>query len=106
MSCSAVRCLWTVLAIRPNASRVPRRVYTCTRESRLRSGDGVDDSGNNLPSLDVPPTYTADWGFSDGAQNDIFTKSSNPAGDQGLINPYATGTGTVSYSYVCSQCFA
>lgn len=54
-------------------------------------------SGNNLPALDVPPTYTADWGFADGAQNDIFTKSSDPAGDAGFINPYATGTKSFSY---------
>lgn len=56
--------------------------------------------GNNLPPLDVPPSYSGQWGFADGAQTDIFTKSSNPAGDANLINPYATATGTQSYTYV------
>ena len=57
-------------------------------------------SGNNIQFREDPPTYTNEWGFADGAQTDIFTKSSNPAGDANLINPYATGTGTVSYSSV------
>ncbi|OCF78392.1 hypothetical protein I204_00332 [Kwoniella mangroviensis CBS 8886] len=36
--------------------------------------------GNNLPNLDTPPNYRDNWGFADGAQNDIFQVSSNPAG--------------------------
>lgn len=35
--------------------------------------------GNNLPSLDTPPSYNNAWGFADGAQNDIFSPATNPA---------------------------
>ncbi|WVQ97816.1 hypothetical protein IAU59_004931 [Kwoniella sp. CBS 9459] len=35
--------------------------------------------GNNLPHLDNPPLYRAQWGFADGAQNDIFDAASRPA---------------------------
>ncbi|OCF37563.1 hypothetical protein I316_00689 [Kwoniella heveanensis BCC8398] len=35
--------------------------------------------GNNLPHLDTPPLYRSEWGFTDGAQNDIFTAASTPA---------------------------
>ncbi|WWD04019.1 hypothetical protein V865_002082 [Kwoniella europaea PYCC6329] len=35
--------------------------------------------GNNLPNLDDPPLYRDNWGFADGAQNDIFTPAATPA---------------------------
>jgi hypothetical protein len=37
-------------------------------------------SGNNLPDLPVPPNYNNKWGFSDGAQTDIFTPAATAAG--------------------------
>jgi uncharacterized protein YbdZ (MbtH family) len=38
-------------------------------------------SGNNLPSLAVPPNYNDNWGFANGAQNDIFTAATNANGN-------------------------
>ena len=35
-------------------------------------------SGNNLPDLDTPPNYNENWGFKNGAQNDIFSSSTQP----------------------------
>lgn len=37
-------------------------------------------SGNNLPNLPTPPNYNDNWGFADGAQNDIFTPTSTGGG--------------------------
>lgn len=37
-------------------------------------------SGNNMPNLDVPPNYNTDWGFANGAQNDIFSPAATPVG--------------------------
>lgn len=50
-------------------------------------------SGNNLPHLDVPPMYNDAWGFSDGAQNDIFAAISGTAAPTTYQdNPYASVT--------------
>ncbi|WWC92056.1 uncharacterized protein L201_007010 [Kwoniella dendrophila CBS 6074] len=46
--------------------------------------------GNNLPNLDTPPNYRDNWGFADGAQNDIFQVSTNPASS---FNPTALPDG-------------
>lgn len=54
-------------------------------------------TGNNLPRMENPPTYTDEWGFADGAQNDIFTAAVTPAGTTGIANPYATPTGTQTF---------
>ncbi|KAK4687237.1 hypothetical protein P7C73_g2884, partial [Tremellales sp. Uapishka_1] len=56
--------------------------------------------GNNLPHLDVPPSYNDNWGFSDGPQTDIFIPASTPAPKTYLANAYATPTGTVTGTYV------
>nr|XP_018260028.1 uncharacterized protein I303_08100 [Kwoniella dejecticola CBS 10117]OBR82186.1 hypothetical protein I303_08100 [Kwoniella dejecticola CBS 10117] len=45
--------------------------------------------GNNLPNLDTPPNYRDNWGFADGAQNDIFTPAATPASSG---TPKATAT--------------
>nr|XP_019051361.1 hypothetical protein I302_01810 [Kwoniella bestiolae CBS 10118]OCF30291.1 hypothetical protein I302_01810 [Kwoniella bestiolae CBS 10118] len=45
--------------------------------------------GNNLPNLDTPPNYRDNWGFADGAQDDIFQASANPAGST-VTNSSAT----------------
>ena len=52
--------------------------------------------------MENPPTYTDEWGFADGAQNDIFTAAVTPAGTTGIANPYATPTGTQTFEYVYS----
>ena len=46
-------------------------------------------SGNNLPDLPVPPNYKNNWGFSNGAQTDIFTPAATAAGT-GAAAPTAT----------------
>ena len=51
-------------------------------------------SGNNIARQLPPPLYRANWGFSNGAQNDIFAAGSAPAPTTYLDNAYATGTGT------------
>lgn len=40
-----------------------------------------------------PPTYSDEWGFFDGAQNDIFAPAATPAPTTYLVNPYATSAG-------------
>jgi hypothetical protein len=50
--------------------------------------------GNNLPRQNPPPNYRSNWGFEDGAQNDIFVAGSSPAPTTYLDNAYATGTAT------------
>jgi hypothetical protein len=40
--------------------------------------------------VSAPPTYSDDYGFSDGAQNDIFAPAASPAPTTYLVNPYAT----------------
>jgi hypothetical protein len=49
-------------------------------------------SGNNIARRLPPPIYHANWGFSDGAQTDIFVAGSSPAPATGIDNAYATGT--------------
>lgn len=52
--------------------------------------------GNNIARREDPPTYSSEWGFSEGAQNDIFVAATTPAPTTGITNPYATPTGTQS----------
>ncbi|WRT68284.1 uncharacterized protein IL334_005260 [Kwoniella shivajii] len=45
--------------------------------------------GNNLPDLDTPPNYKDNWGYADGAQNDVFKPAATPASS---TPPKATAT--------------
>ncbi|WVW86538.1 hypothetical protein I302_108587 [Kwoniella bestiolae CBS 10118] len=49
--------------------------------------------GNNLPNLDDPPLYRDNWGFADGAQNDIFQAAATPASSSA---PKASATSLLS----------
>ena len=56
------------------------------------SADAKVCSGNNIvrpAGAAIVPSYTQDWGFADGAQNDIFTPAADPAGVANLGNKYA-----------------
>jgi hypothetical protein len=52
----------------------------------------LTSSGNNM-IVSNPPTYSDDYGFFDGAQNDIFAPAATPAPTTYLVNPYATAAG-------------
>jgi hypothetical protein len=52
--------------------------------------------GNNIARRSPPPIYRANWGFQDGAQNDIFVAGSSPAPTTYIPNAYATGTATTN----------
>jgi len=45
--------------------------------------------GNNIPHLAVPPRYNVEWGWRDGAQNDIFNATRTPASNNYISNPWA-----------------
>lgn len=50
--------------------------------------------GNNIARRQPPPIYQSNWGFEDGAQNDIFAAGSTPAPTTYIPDAYATGTNT------------
>jgi hypothetical protein len=97
MSSSAGQCLATAPATLPTALADQRLGCTCTsaREwsyAAPETGRRSPSSGNNLPHLDIPPSYTNDWGFTDGAQNNVFVAAATPAPVTGITNPRATPT--------------
>lgn len=104
MSCSAVPSPKTVRVNPRRVSRAQRLACTSFSEgeqsrSRLRWLK-LTCSGNNVARPQAPanpPSYSNDWGFFNGAQNDIFVKAATPAGDAAIVNPYATGTSKLEY---------
>lgn len=52
--------------------------------------------GNNMAHVDTPPNYKNNYGFNDGAQNDIFAVAATPAPTTYQFNPYATPSSSIS----------